>query len=178
MLEMELKFQVEDLEAIADRLRGLGADPGDEADEKNLVLDLPGGPLRKTDTLLRLRNVAGGVLLTIKKPIPATCLKVRREKEVLLSCTQEEAVEIFTLLGYGVVFTYEKKRRECRLGEASVCLDRLWFGSFVEVEAGSEDAVMEAIDKLGLNPEEGIRFSYAALQRDAEKTRSRGEGQV
>jgi adenylate cyclase, class 2 len=175
VLEMELKFRVDDLSRVADRLRELGVEPGEEADETNLLLDLCGGPLRKADTLFRLRNVGNGVLLTVKKPIPSTSLKVRLEKETLLSCTLDEALELFSLLGYGVVCTYEKKRRQCRLGEAAVCLDELWFGSFVEVEATSEDAVMDAVGKLGLDPGEGIRFSYAHLQRDAEGEMMREE---
>jgi len=173
VLEMELKFRVDDLSGVADRLRGLGVEPGEPVDEKNLLLDLHGGPLRKTDTLFRLRSVGNGVLLTVKKPIPSTCLKVRLEKETMLSCSLEEALELFSLLGYGVVCTYGKTRRECRLGEAAVCLDELWFGSFVEIEATSEDAVLDAAARLGLDPEEGIRFSYAHLQRDAEEETKR-----
>jgi adenylate cyclase, class 2 len=169
VLEMELKFRVDDLSGVAERLRGLGIEPGEPAEEKNLLLDLHGGPLRKTDTLFRLRSIGNGVLLTVKKPIPSTCLKVRLERETMLSCSLEEALELFSLLGYGVVCTYEKKRRECRLGDAAVCLDELWFGSFVEIEAASEDAVMEAAERLGFDPGEGIRFSYAHLQRDAEE---------
>jgi len=169
LLEMELKFRVVDLSAVAARLRELGAEPGEPVPEENLLLDLPGGPLRSTDTLFRLRRDGAGVLLTVKKPIPATCLKVRLEREVRLACTLEDARDLFSLLGYGVTGTYRKMRSACRLGEASVCLDELWFGNFVEIEASSEEAVMDAVGRLGFDPEEGIRFSYASLQRDAER---------
>ena len=39
----------------------------------------------------------------------------------------------------------------------------------LEIEAESEEAVMKAVDVLGFDPEEGIRFSYAALEKDAQK---------
>ena len=171
MLEMELKFKLENFSNIEKRLAELGIPIGDPVEEKNLVLDLMGGTLRERDVLLRLRNKGNGTLLTVKKPIPATALKVRLEKEAVLDCSMKDALELLSLLGYGVVYRYDKIRRECRLGEAQICLDELWFGSFVEVEAHSEDDVMNAVNKLGLVPEEGIRFSYAALEKDAEQQR-------
>jgi len=167
MLEMELKFSVDDFTEVEKRLRELGIAPGERVQENNYVLDLPGGPLRKMDTLFRLRRNGEGVLLTVKKPLPATCLKVRHERETLLACDIEEAVSLFSLLGYGVVYRYEKTRMECILGEATVCLDELWFGKYIEIEATSEEGVMEAVDALGLDVDMGIRFSYAALEQDA-----------
>lgn len=174
MLEMELKFRVEDFTGIEGRLHDLGIDPGYPVAENNLILDLAGGPLRKTDTVFRLRSTGDGTLLTIKKPLPATCLKVRHEKETVLSCDIREAVELFALLGYGVVYRYEKSRRECDLGDAKICLDELWFGRFIEIEASSEEAVMNAVEALGLDPSMGIRFSYPALERDANEDAERG----
>ena len=171
MLEMELKFKVDDFRDVELRLESSGVLPGDPVKENNLVLDLMGGPLRMMDTLFRLRNCDGGTLVTVKKPLPATALKVRHEQEAVLECSQEDALKLFGLLGYGVVYSYEKTRRECRIGDALICLDELWFGRFVEIEAQSEEAVMKAVDVLGFDPAEGIRFSYAALEKDAEQIR-------
>ncbi len=168
---MELKFKVDDFRDVELRLESSGVLPGDPVKENNLVLDLMGGPLRMMDTLFRLRNCDGGTLVTVKKPLPATALKVRHEQEAVLECSQEDALKLFGLLGYGVVYSYEKTRRECRIGDALICLDELWFGRFVEIEAQSEEAVMKAVDVLGFDPAEGIRFSYAALEKDAEQIR-------
>jgi len=166
---MELKFKVDDFHEVERCLKSIGVSPGDPVRENNLVLDLMGGPLRKVDTLFRLRNCDSGTLVTVKRPLPSTALKVRHEQEAVLECSQEEALKLFGLLGYGVVYRYEKTRRECRIGEAIICLDELRFGRFVEIEAESEEAVMKAVDVLGFDPEEGIRFSYAALEKDAQK---------
>jgi len=173
LLEMELKFRVDDFREVERRLESNGIEPGDPLRENNLVLDLMGGPLGKMDTLFRLRNCDRGTLVTVKKPLPATALKVRHEEEAVLECSQEDALKLFGLLGYGVVYRYEKTRRECRIGEALICLDELWFGRFVEIEGQSEEAVMKAVDVLGFDPEEGIRFSYAALEKDAEQSRDK-----
>jgi len=171
MLEMELKFRVDELSVYEEKLRGLGAEPEGPVEENNLILDMMGAPLGKMDLLFRLRNMGDRTLVTVKKPLPATALKVRKELEAVMECPQEKALELFSLLGYGTVYSYRKTRNRCRLGNATVCLDSLWFGDFVEIEATSEDSVMEAAELLGLDPEEGIRFSYAALQRDAETSR-------
>lgn len=167
MLEMELKFRVADFGDVERKLSELGVEPGEAVEENNLVLDQMGGPLGRMDVLFRLRNRGTGTLVTIKKPLPATALKVRNEVEAVMDCPQEKALELFGLLGYGVVYRYRKVRRECTLGEATVCLDSLWFGDFVEIEASSEDGVLNAAALLGFDPGQGIRFSYAALERDA-----------
>lgn len=166
---MELKFRVDDFQKVERNLERIGVEPGDAVRENNLVLDLMGGTLRKTDTLFRLRNCGKGTLVTVKRPLPATALKVRHEEEAVLECSQEDALKLFKLLGYGVVYRYEKTRRECRVGEATICLDELWFGRYVEIEAESEEAVMKAVDEMGFDPAEGIRFSYAALEDEAEQ---------
>jgi adenylate cyclase class 2 len=166
---MELKFRVDDFHDVERRLENSGVLAGDPVRENNLVLDLMGGPLRRMDTLFRLRNCDRGTLVTVKKPLPATALKVRHEQEAVFDCSQEDALKLFGLLGYGVVYRYEKTRRECRIGDAIICLDELWFGRFVEIEAQSEEAVMKAVEVLGFDPADGIRFSYAALEKDAEQ---------
>jgi adenylate cyclase, class 2 len=168
---MELKFRVDDFDDVENRLKKAGFEPGEPVEEKNLVLDMMGAPLGRMDTLFRLRNCAEGTLVTVKKPLPATALKVRMEQEAVLECTQDEALKLFELLGYGVAYRYDKTRRECRIGDATVCLDELWFGKFVEIESDSEDGVMSAAELLGFDRGEGIRFSYAALEKDAEQSR-------
>lgn len=168
---MELKFRVDDFHDVEQRLKNAGVEPGDPVKEDNLILDLMGGPLGKMNTLFRLRNCDRGTLVTVKRPLPATALKVRHEQEAVLECSQEDALKLFGLLGYGVVYRYEKTRRECRIGDALICMDELWFGRFIEIEAQSEEAVMKAVDKLGFDPAEGIRFGYATLEKDAEQSR-------
>ena len=169
MLEMELKFRVESFREIEEKLEELGVQLSGPSNEKNMILDRMGSPLRKEDTLFRLRNCPKGTLVTVKKPLPATALKVRREREAVLDCNLEDALKLFRLLGYDVTYEYEKTRSQCRLKDATVCLDRLWFGSYVEVEAQSEDALEEALEMLGLDSKEGIRFSYPALETQAEE---------
>lgn len=174
MLEMELKFRVDDFSLVESRLRELGLEPGPEVHENNVVLDATDGSLGRSNVLFRLRDTGDGTtLLTVKKPLPSTFFKVRMEREAVLEYPVEDAVELFRLLGYDVVYKYGKSRRECSLGTAKVCLDVIWFGNFVELEAESEDALLKAVRLLGFDPDEGIGLSYADLEREAERnTRS------
>jgi len=170
LLEMELKFQVDDLEVYARTLEEKGIGISDEVHEKNLVLDRMGRPLGKRDILLRLRNCSRGTLVTVKRPLPSTALKVRQEREAVLNCSTEDALDLFELLGYGVVYRYEKKRRTALYENAVICLDSLWFGDYVEIEASSEEDVLKSVELLGFLPDQGIRFSYAALEKEAKSS--------
>ncbi len=163
MLEVELKFPVESFEEMEERLAGLGCAPGEPQDERNMLLDLHGAPLASRDIVFRLRNHPGGTLLTVKTPLPATGLKVRREREAVMDVPPERALELFSLIGYGVVTEYRKRRRECRLEAVTVCLDELDIGRFVELEAGSGEELRRAAELLGLDPSDGTRLSYPAL---------------
>ncbi len=173
MLEIELKFKVTSFNEIRSKLKALGCTPGEPVEETNLILDLPGTPLRFKDIVFRLRNDAKGTLLTIKKPIPCSLLKVRNEIKTVLDCTIDDAAILFGHLGYGVVLTYEKIRRECTLKNAQVCLDELWFGRFIEIEATSDEDLLEAAELLGLDVSDGIRLSYPALETEAREDAKR-----
>lgn len=167
MLEIELKFKVDEFDAIIAKMQKLGYSPGEPVGEINHILDLPGTPLRSKDTVFRLRNKSSGTLLTIKKPVPCSLLKVKNESETILDCSIDDAVKLFGHLGYGVVFTYEKVRRECKVRNAQICLDELWFGKFVEIEAQSDDDLTEVAGLLELDISSGIRFSYPFLDEEA-----------
>jgi len=168
MLEHELKFRVASFDEVESRLRELGCEPSPPAEEANLVFDDPPGSLARRGVLLRLRSSSAGVLLTVKTFVPDSSAKVRREHEGLLDCSLQEASAMLEALGYSAVCSYAKTRRTCRLGAASVCLDTLGFGRFVEVEAGSGEALFEAVDRLGFDPCDGTVLSYPALEREAD----------
>jgi adenylate cyclase, class 2 len=168
LLEFELKFRVGGFDAIEDRLRGLGCEPSPPDAEENVVFDDERRSLRARGILLRLRRNGAGLLLTVKSAVPHPRIKVRNEHEALLRCDLEEGARILSVLGYEPVYSYEKTRSACSLGGATICLDSLHFGCFVEIEAPSERSLMEAASRLGLDPASGTRLSYADLEGDAD----------
>ena len=173
--EVELKFPVDGFQEITLRLRELCSIPGEATPEENLVFDTPNRLLGKRNVLLRLRLTAGHTILTVKGPVRDSAMKVRSEFETRLSSSLDEARQIFETLGYEVVASYEKIRQVSRLGNVTVCLDELWFGSFVELEASTEEDLADAALKLGLDPSHGLSRSYLNLEAEARIAESIGE---
>ena len=164
--EVELKYPVKDFTEIREKLRQSGAELYCEAAaEKNTVYDLPDGSLRHSGTLLRLREFRDAVILTVKEPGPPGAMKIRLEHEAVLSIHLDEAKEMLKALNYSPAFHYEKTREMWHLAEKThICLDTLFFGKFVEIEADSQLMVSNVSRILGLDPQKGLNLSYRKLQ--------------
>jgi adenylate cyclase, class 2 len=168
--EIEAKFRVTDFAPLRERLHDLQAVLVEEGHESNLVFDDSTGSLRAAGKLLRLRRDRCA-RLTFKEPVAEGAadprLKVRREVEVEVS-NFENAREILEGIGYRVSAGYEKDRETWRLHGASICLDELAFGRFVEIE-GEPVAIERVAADLGLDLRHGITRSYLDLQSEGEQ---------
>jgi adenylate cyclase class 2 len=168
-LEVELKYPVADFASVRAALARAGAGRGELAFERNEVFDTAprggsggGGRLREAGILLRVRQnlpeefsgggaSARGGLLTLKLPPAGDAppgFKVRREIETGVQDVQALR-DILAGLGYAPALCYEKVRETWRHGGLHVCLDRLPFGRFVELE-GPPDDILAWADRLGL----------------------------
>ncbi|EMG38950.1 adenylate cyclase, class 2 (thermophilic) [Desulfocurvibacter africanus PCS] len=174
-LETELKFCKPDFGRVHENLSRLGADFQFRALERNLVLDDVDSSLRHRGMLLRLRQVDHRFVLTFKRPptgqagkssdasCRATIAKVLEEIET--SVTDFQAMQcILEALGYRPAFTYEKVREKWLLDNAVICLDRLPFGRFVEIEAEESEIFRLAAD-LGLDASCATSENYHELNR-------------
>ena len=163
-LECELKFLDVDLEALSRRLADVGAVRAGRYLETNLVFDYPDRSLRAAGILLRLRDKQGRAVLTVKRPPEQegpSALKVFEEieSEVEEFETVQRALEI---VGFRVAFTYEKVREKWSFGGCAVCLDRLPFGDYVEIE-GEEPDVVRCVEDLGLGGKPTSKDTYHAI---------------
>jgi adenylate cyclase class 2 len=133
--------------------------------EDNLVFDTPGGQLRASGKLLRLRRSAGAALLTFKGPASQGKHKSRLELEVSFQ-DFDVGRQILLGLGYGVVFEYEKYRTEYgRPGSGgTACLDETPIGVFIELE-GPPDWIDATAESLGFHEHNYITDSYLGLFR-------------
>lgn len=177
-LEIELKFPVDGFSALRRSLTEAGAVPDPVVFEQNIVYDMPPeaalpgapGPLRAAGVLLRLRrNVAKGResragVLTVKLPAPADApqgFKVRREIETEVA--DFAAMQgIVAGLGYVETLRYEKVRETWSGPGVHICLDRLPFGRFVEIEGQPQDIAAWAA-RLGLDPAASAAATYHDL---------------
>lgn len=158
--ERELKFAVDSLDDVCERLAESGAEEVSGAShESNWIFDR-NGELLGVGSVLRLRTDAHGVRLTFKGPTRwEENLKIREETELEVS----DAVAMRTILesmGYSVIRRYEKIRQEWRLEGTVLALDHTPIGDFVELEGGQAAKVAR---RLGFRLEEAESLSYLGL---------------
>lgn len=166
MIERECKIAVPSLDAVAGRLRALGAVFDGGGLEDNRLFDTPDGALRARGVALRLRVVEGrpGGVVTVKGPPRDGTFKTREEAETRIddpdACRRQWA-----MLGYAETFRYQKRRDEWRYRDTRIALDALpLLGMFVEVEGG-EDAIRVVLAEIGLDAGRHIPDNYPSLWR-------------
>lgn len=169
--ETEVKFLLENLERIKERLDRSGAvllQP--RTLETNLRFDLPDEKLRKSGSALRLRK-DNEARLTYKGPGTISENVISRQEIEFSVGDFDGARDFLIALGYRVVFTYEKHREIYALENSLVMLDELPFGDFVEIEAEDIQRIKSTAQALGLNWECAIPTSYHQLFRRIAESR-------
>lgn len=161
--EIEVKFLLENLAAIRQRLVILGATlKTPRTYEENLLFDTPDGQLTHQGRVLRLRRDQGN-RMTYKEP-PAhqdPDFKVRHEYEVEVS-DFAEAHAILEKLGFAPTLRYEKYRETFIYQGAEIVLDEVPFGTFMEIEAPRE-VIRSIATALGLDFEARLVAGYTDI---------------
>ncbi|BCS86977.1 class IV adenylate cyclase [Pseudodesulfovibrio sediminis] len=164
VLECELKYLNVDLAATSRRLNDAEGEFLGKYFESNRVFDHPDRALKKAGTLLRLREKQGQCVLTVKRPpaaIEPSKLKIFEEIETGVDDCKIMA-KMLEALGFISVFSYEKVREKWRFMDCVICLDRLPFGDFVEIE-GTDATVSACAAALGLDPNDTTKATYHGL---------------
>lgn len=164
--EIELKFPVDDLAGLRARIELSGFHLATHRTfESNTLYDTPERTLRARTELLRIRQYGQRWTLTHKR-LPdvvetGTRYKHRIETETEVSDGKALA-EVFTCLGFGPVFRYEKYRTEYDCGDGHLVVDETPIGIWAELEGRPEwiDAMMA---RLGVDPETSTTSSYGAM---------------
>ena len=161
--EREIKLYIQDLDALADRLRVCGADLTRERMlERNLRLDTEDNSLKASGRLLRIRR-DDRVRITYKDNAEMDEGVITRTELEFIADDFAIAKKLFEALGYQVVVIYEKFRREYRLGDVKVMLDELPYGNFIEIEAQNKALIDGVGQMLGLDRSRGIGTNYLGL---------------
>jgi len=132
--EIEIKFRVADLRALARQLRAAGFRVVTRrTHEMNTLYDLPGEVLRGRKELLRLRKYGADWTLTHKARKKTGRHSSREELETgVLDGKKMDA--ILRALEYAPSFRYEKFRAEWTDGKGQVVVDETPVGNFCEIE--------------------------------------------
>jgi adenylate cyclase, class 2 len=160
--EIEIKFRVDDVRALARRLRSAKFRlVTARTHEMNTLYDLPGTPLRKRGDLLRLREYGKDWVLTHKAKGTLGRHKTRVEIETAVA-NGEKMDGILCALGFRPTFRYEKFRAEWGDGVGHVVVDETPIGNFGEIE-GPPRWIDRTAKALGILPEHYITDTYAGL---------------
>jgi adenylate cyclase class 2 len=163
--EIEIKFRVADLRALARKLRAAGFRlVTRRTHEMNTLYDLPGEVLRARRELLRLRQYGAEWMLTHK----SGGIKGRHSSRVELETSVGDGKKtdlILRALGYAPTFRYEKFRAEWSDGKGQVVVDETPIGNFCEIE-GAPRWIDATAKKLGVSAADYITKNYATLFLD------------
>ncbi|MBN2330378.1 MAG: class IV adenylate cyclase [Candidatus Aenigmarchaeota archaeon] len=160
MLEIEVKFRVDDPGTIIERLKRVGARKVDDGFERNIKFDRK-CRLLKAGSLLRLRSYAGKADITYKKRLPSEKFMMR--EEIILNVDSfERGKRLLEAIGFKPDFRYEKRRQTWEYNGAGILVDELVIGNFIEIE-GTKEKIEETAGKLGLDMRDAIPMSYGEL---------------
>lgn len=163
--EVEIKFQVADLGALARKLRAAGFRPVTRrTHEMNTLYDLPGEVLRKRNELLRIRKYGKEWIFTFKRGTKRARHSSREELETKVA-DGKTMDKILRSLGYQPTFRYEKFRAEWTDKKGQVVVDETPIGNFCEIE-GPPRWIDQTARTLGVAREQFITKNYATLFRE------------
>jgi adenylate cyclase class 2 len=160
--EIEIKFRVAGVRALARKLRGAGfriVTP--RTHEVNTLYDLPGKILRGRKELLRIRKYGSEWTVTHKSKGEIARHNARTELETGVSDGRKMDL-ILRALGYAPSFRYEKFRSEWTDGKGQVVVDETPIGNFCEIE-GRPRWIDATAKKLGVTAADYVTKNYATL---------------
>jgi adenylate cyclase class 2 len=161
--ETEVKFYVNNLEAIRIQVEQIGAESTQARTlEINLRYDTPDGDLSRSFRVLRLRQDTAA-RMTFKGPArDQDGARVRQEIEMVVE-SFEQARALLAALGYQVIMVYEKYRTKYEFEGIHLDLDEMPYGNFIELEGEDVPALHALSDRLGLDWEASSPASYVML---------------
>jgi adenylate cyclase class 2 len=169
-IETEIKFRVDSLAALAERLQSAGFRlETPRSFESNVLYDTPDRQMRARTEILRIRSYAGRWTLTLKR-LPRSGSapdsydarhKHRVETETGIA-DGDALAEIFLSLGLVAAFRYEKWRTEWTDGEGHCVVDETPIGNYAELE-GPPAWIDRTAARLGVSQAEYVTLSYGRL---------------
>lgn len=165
-VEIEVKFYIAAPETIRRQLNALGASFTDRCAESNVRFEDADRSLIRKNALLRLRQTDSTCVLTYKGEPPEASeapagFKTYREWEVTVD-DFDAMCRILGAIGFAPAQRYEKIRETYTMGGATVCIDHMPYGDFLEIE-GSPDAIRRVAEQMGLDWNERILENYLAI---------------
>jgi adenylate cyclase class 2 len=164
--EIELKFRVSDAAALRSAAVAFGFKLVTERTfESNTLYDTADRQLRGRRQILRLRSYGERSTVTHKRQTDREDGDLRYKTRIETESVIEDSdalAEVFTQLGYGPVFRYEKFRTEWEMDSGHLVLDETPIGIWAELE-GPPAWIDAMLEKLGVPLEVQSTESYGKL---------------
>jgi adenylate cyclase class 2 len=158
-LEIEIKFFLQDVSPIRNRIIELGADSLGRVFETNVLFEDKDKSLIQKKSLLRLRKDMK-TTLTFKSqpPVKDNHVKILHELEVEVSdfSTMNRILES---IGFHNAMIYEKWRETFVLQSTHFCIDTMPFGDFLEIEGPKKD-IKRLASRINLEWRKRIILNY------------------
>ena len=165
-MEIEGKILEIDKEEVIRKLEEMGAEKHYEEIISVRIVDFKDGSLNKEGKTLRARKIGDKTEFTFKGPRKKDSkLKIREEIETY-SDDFDSLLKILERIGITPTISYDKKRISYKLGDVSFEIDEfidLPIPVFIEIEAPSEEKVIEMIEKLGFKKEDMKSYGLNGL---------------
>ncbi len=161
--EIEIKFKIEESDDIRKRLLKLGGIP--QTPYNQTTYGFFSNDSIEKGIFPRIRDEHGKIILTVKvRPKKKTSYFERKEysMEILNS---DDGVEVMKSMGYDQVRVFKKNREEWKFDNVEVVLDKLYFGTYIEIE-GSKEEIEKMVKKLNFEKKEKITKAYLGLEDD------------
>ncbi len=164
--EVEVKFSISDVDSFNNKLRLIGASFIGSAFQRTIRFDTPDNSLESDGKFLRVRSGFSDVI-TLKSKVVNDSFFEREEIELNVSDINKMRL-ILNRLGFSNEFIMEKYRSKWLFNNITICVDKLPFGSFIEIE-GDSDGIKSVIKELGLDFNNRLTVSYWDLFDDYKK---------
>lgn len=165
--ELEVKFKVDNLEEIKEKIISLGGVGGEEVFQKTIRLDTPNDDLMKRGIFLRTRKEEQDIMTVKIKKKENKKLFERDEYEIKIEDADKTAA-MLKILGFSKERILEKYRTtfDFKKRDVKVMLDRLPFGNYMEIEGETEADIDKMITDLDLPDQERIVNTYWGLLKE------------
>jgi adenylate cyclase class 2 len=162
--EVEIKFLVDDLNALTRKLRSAGFKlKTKRTHEMNTLYDTADFTLRNRGELLRIRKYGDEWKLTHKAKSGSETARHKKRVETETEIGDGKKLDaIVRALGFQPSFTYEKFRAEWTDGKGDVVVDETPIGNVAEIE-GPARWIDRTARLLGISHEQYVTKNYATL---------------
>ena len=164
--EIEVKFKLTKKDNIVKKLMMLGGKP------KNSYVQTTYGFFSKDSIekgiFPRIRIESGKPVLTVKvRPNKKSDYFERDEYSVVID-NEKAGIKVLKSMGFNRVRKFTKDRQEWKFPNVEVCLDNLYFGTFLEIEGQKKD-IEEMIKSLRFEKKKRITKAYLKIEDDYKK---------